>query len=55
MVMLCADMGYRHTLFAENFQRLATDVGYADASGLGCIRVWINPNEDVVHYVWILH
>ena len=47
-------MGSRTTFLAENFQRLATDVGYADASGLGCGWVWINPNEDSVHYVWRL-
>ena len=44
-------MGSRTTFLAENFQRLATDVGYADASGLGCGWVWINPNEDSFYYV----
>ena len=33
---LCVDMGSRTTLFAENFQRLAIDVGYNNASGIGC-------------------
>ena len=32
---LCADMGYRTTYLAEIVQRLATDVGYTNASGLG--------------------
>ena len=47
---LCADMVSRPTFFAEIFQRLATDMGYAIASGLGCGEVWIDPNEDSVHY-----
>ena len=46
---LCADMGYRPTLFTEKFQRLTTEVGYADASGLRCGGDWIEPNEDGVH------
>ena len=33
---LCVDMVSRPTLFAEIVQRLATDVGYTNASGLGC-------------------
>ena len=32
---LCADMVSRPTFFAEIVQRLATDVGYYDTSGLG--------------------
>ena len=51
---LCADMGSWPTFFAEIIQRLATDVGYAKASGLGYGGVWIDPNEDGVHYVWHL-
>ena len=51
---LCEDMGSRLTYLAEIFQRLANDVGYTDASSLRCGGFWINPNEDVVHYVWIL-
>ena len=47
--------GLRPTYLAEIAQRLATDVGYTDASGLGCKGVWIYPNEDFVHYVWRLH
>ena len=54
MVILCADMGYRYTLFAENFQRLATGMGYTDTSGLGCGGVLIDPNVDGAHYVWRL-
>ena len=48
---LCADMGYRPTYLAEIFQRLATDVGYTDDPSLVCGEVWINPNEDGVHFV----
>ena len=48
---LCADMGSRPTYLAEIFQRLATDVGYTNTSGLGCGGLWIYPNEDGVHYV----
>ena len=51
---LCVDMGSQPTLFAEIFQRLATDVGYTDASGIGCVGVCINPNKDDSHYVWRL-
>ena len=51
---LCVDMGYQPNIFTENFQRVATDVGYDDASGLGCGGVCIDPNEDGVHYVWSL-
>ena len=51
---LCVDMISRPTFIAEIVQRLATDVGYANASGLGCRGVWIDPNEDGVHYVWRL-
>ena len=31
---LCADMGSRPTYLTKNFQRLATDVGYTNASGI---------------------
>ena len=48
---LGVDMGSWPTLFSEIVQRLAFDVGYADASGLGCGGVWIDPNEYGVHYV----
>ena len=51
---LCVDMGSRPTFVAQNSQRLATDVGYTDASGLGCGGVWIEPNKDGAHYVWRL-
>ena len=47
-------MGSWPTLFAEILQRFDTDVGYANASGLGYGGVWIDPNEDGVHYVWRL-
>ena len=29
-------------------------MGYTNASGLGCRGVWIDPNEDNIHYVWRL-
>ena len=51
---LCANMVSRPTYIAEIVQRLATDVGYTNASGLGCGGVWIYPNEYGVHYVWRL-
>ena len=51
---LCADMVSRPTYFVDIVQRLATDMGYTDASGLGYRGVWIDPNEDGVHYVWRL-
>ena len=47
-------MGSRPTYLAENFQRLATDVGYTNALGLGCRGVWIEPSKDVFHCVWHL-
>ena len=40
---LCVHMSSRPTFFAKKIQRLATDISYADASGLGCGGVWINP------------
>ena len=47
-------MGSQPTYLAEIVQHLATDVGYTDASGIGYGGVWIDPNEDGVHYVWRL-
>ena len=47
-------MGSRPIYLAEILQRLATDVGYTDAIGLGCGWVWIDPIKDGVHYVWHL-
>ena len=51
---LCANMVSRPTYIAEIVQRLATDVGYTDASGLGCGGVLIDPDEDGIYYVWRL-
>ena len=51
---LCVDTGSRITFSAENIHCLATDVGYANTSGLGCGGVWIDPNQEGVHYVWSL-
>ena len=51
---LCTDMDSQPTLFAGIFHRLDTDVGYADALGLGCRGVRKEPNEDRFHYVWRL-
>ena len=42
------------TFFDEIVQRLATDMSYTDASGLGCGGVWIDPNKDGTHYVCCL-
>ena len=51
---LCADIPIRPTYLAEIVQRLPTDIGFADASGLGAGRVWIDPNEGGLNYVWRL-
>ena len=51
---LCLDMGSRPTFFVEIVQCLATDVGYTNALGLEFGGVWINPNDDGVHYVCCL-
>ena len=48
---LCVDMVSRPTFLAEIVQRLTTDVGYTDTSGLGCGGVWIDPNEEGEHHV----
>ena len=42
------------TYLAEIVQRLPTDIGFTDASGLGAGGVWIDPNEDGRNYVWRL-
>ena len=47
-------MGSQPTYLVEIVQCLATDMGYTNASGLGCGGVWIEPNEDGVRYVWRL-
>ena len=51
---LCVDIGSRPTFLAEIVRRLSTDVGYTNALSIGCGGVWIDPNEDGVHYVWRL-
>ena len=51
---LCADMPTRSTYLAKIVQRLPTDIGFADASGLGAEGVWIYPNKDGLNYVWRL-
>ena len=51
---MCVNMGSCPTFFAKIIQRLTTDVGYTNASVLGCGGVWIDPNKDGVHYVWRL-
>ena len=51
---LCADMPIRPTYLAEIVQRLPTDIGFADASGLGAGGFWIDPNKDGLNYVWRL-
>ena len=52
--LLCSRMKHRPTYLAEIVQRLPTDIGYTDASGLGGGGVWLNPNADGVHHVWRL-
>ena len=47
-------MHTRPTYLAEIVQRLPTDIGFTDASGLGAGGVWIDPNEDGRNYVWRL-
>ena len=51
---LCAEMPTRPTYLAEIVQRLPTDIGFTDASGLGAGGVWIDPNEYGRNYVWRL-
>ena len=48
---MCVDVVSWPTYLAEIFQRLATDAGYTDASGLGCGGFWIDPNKDGFHCV----
>ena len=52
--LLCARMQHRPTNLAEVVQRLPTDLGYTDASGVGGGGVWLNPNNDGTHHVWRL-
>ena len=47
-------MPIRPTFLAEIVQRLPTNIGFADASGLGAGGVWTDPNEDGLNYVWRL-
>ena len=51
---LILEMHSRPTYLAEIVHRLATDLGYTDASGLGAGGVWLNLNGDGQHYVWRL-
>ena len=44
---LCADMPTRPTYLAEILQRLPTDIGFADALGLGAGGVWIALQTEV--------
>ena len=52
--LLCSRMTQRPTYLAEIVQRLPTDLGYTDASGIGGGGVWLNPNKDGTHHVWRL-
>ena len=36
----------------EVVQRLATDLGFADASGIGTGWVWVDPNRYGTNYTW---
>ena len=47
-------MHTRPTYLAEIVQRLPTDIGFTDSSGLGAGGVWIDPNKDGRNYVWRL-
>ena len=47
-------MPTRPTYLAEIVQRLPTNIGFTDASGLVSGGVWIDPNEDGRNYVWRL-
>ena len=51
---LCEDMDIHPTFLAQVVQRLATDVGFTDASGMDVGSVWINSNEGGVNYIWCL-
>ena len=45
-------MKLRPTFIAEIVQRLPTNLGYANVSGLGGGCVWLDPNGDGTHFVW---
>ena len=49
---LVDNMGSRPTYLAEIVQRLASALGFTDASGLGAGGVWIDPNSDGHNFVW---
>ena len=51
---LCAEMPTRPTYLVEIVQRLPTNIGFTDASGLGAGGVWIDPNKDGRNYAWHL-
>ena len=48
------EMKTRPTYLAEIVHRVATDMGYTDASGQGAGGVWLTPNSDGISYVWRL-
>ena len=51
---LIEEMKTRPTYLAEIVHRVATDMGYTDASGQGAGGVWLTPNSDGISYVWRL-
>ena len=52
--LLCSRMKHHPINLAEINQRLPTNLGYTDASGLGGGGVWLDPNVDSIHHVWRL-
>ena len=40
------------TYLAKLVHRLASDLGYTNASGLSAVGVWIDANEDGKNYTW---
>ena len=49
--LLCNCMKLCPTYLAEIFQRLPTNLGYTDASGLGGDGVWLDPNGDGTYLI----
>ena len=48
---LCEDMDTCPTYLVEIIHRDASDLGYCDASDVGAVGVWIEPNEYVINRV----
>ena len=49
---ICQSMDTRLTYLVEIVPRLATDLGFIDASSIGASGVRIDPSSDREHFVW---